>query len=76
MAAQFYVRFIALRRLETARACAGLFGPAYAATRAESVEDWLRADIRGELDGFEDHLAAPQRFALRDQRLGVSAASA
>jgi hypothetical protein len=68
MAAQFYVRFIAPRRLETARACAGLFGPAYAATRDERVEDWLRAEIRREIDWFEDHLAVPQRFGVVTRR--------
>jgi hypothetical protein len=76
MAAQFYVRFIAPRRLRTAHAYAGLFGLAYAATRDERVEDWLRAETRREIDWFEDDLAVPARFVLRDQRLGVSAASA
>lgn len=68
MAAQFYVRFIAPRRLRTARAYAGLFGPAYAATRAQSVEDWLRAEIRREIDWFEDHLAVPRRFGVVTRR--------
>ena len=64
MAAQFYVRFIAPRRLRAARAYAGLFGPAYAASRAESVDGWLRAAIREEIDWFEGNLDVPARFGV------------
>lgn len=64
MAAQFYVRFISPRAIPPARATYGLFRPAYAASRDEALPDWLRAEIRREIDWFEDHLDVPRRFGV------------
>ena len=54
-----YIRFVSPWRCVRARAETGLFGPAYSAARAASVEPWMRAEIRRSLDWFSLHLAVP-----------------
>jgi hypothetical protein len=65
-----YVRFITpwpVRR----GVDAGLFGPAYAATRAPTLPEALRMAIRHELDWFEAWLPVPprERFRIKSKKV-------
>ena len=48
----------------------GIFGTAYPLSRNEGVPDWLRAEVRRELDWFETHLPVPGGgvFWVKSQR--------
>ena len=48
----------------------GIFGTAYPLSRNEGAPDWLRAEVRRELDGFETYLPVPSRsvFWVKSQR--------
>ncbi len=65
-----YLRFVLASQLPACRAETGLFHRAYALARAHQVPDWLRAELRYELDWFDAHLPVPRRLVRRSKRRG------
>lgn len=64
-----FLRFTTPRQVVwPAGAPVGFFGPAYDLSRDEMQPEWLRHEVRRELDWFEDALPRPNRFGVSTRR--------